>query len=114
MLKQTLLCTALITAGMIGTVSARQSSERPQVDYTLVFTGAESRNDTVDPALAAITAWLAENFDLPAADHPRVELVPPAPMRRRSAGSASTTARSQANSRLIRSRCWCARGAWAE
>ena len=75
MLKQVLLCTALITAGTTATVRAQQSDHRPTIDYTLVFTGAESRDGAVDPAvLVAITAWLTESFELPATDHPRVEL----------------------------------------
>jgi hypothetical protein len=77
MLKQALLCTALITAGMTGTAGAQQSDQRPQIDYTPAE--AASRQGIVDPAvLATIIAWLAENFDLPATDQPRIELVPPA------------------------------------
>jgi len=79
MLKQTLLCTALITAGMTGTVSAQQSSHRPPIDYTLVFTEADGGPGAVNPAvLATIIKWLAGNFDLPTADQARVEFVPPA------------------------------------
>src|SRR5262249_12152772 len=79
MLKQTLLCTALITAGMIGTVSAQQSSQRPPIDHMLVFTEADGGPGAVNPAvLTTIIKWLAGNFDLPSANQPRVELVPPA------------------------------------
>ena len=79
MLKQALLCTALISAGMTGMASAQQSDQRPQIDYIRVFTEVEPRPGAVDPALlAAIADWLAANFDLPATDRPRVEFVPPA------------------------------------
>jgi Domain of unknown function (DUF6647) len=79
MLKQVLLCTALITAGMTGTVSAQQPDQAPRSDRALVLTEAASRAGIVDPAaLASIIAWLAENFNLTAADQPRVEFVPPA------------------------------------
>jgi hypothetical protein len=79
MLKQALLCTVLITAGMTGTVSAQQSEQRSQIDYIRVFTEVEPRPGAVDPALlAAIAAWLSANFDLPETDRPRVEFVPPA------------------------------------
>jgi len=79
MLKQTFLCTALITAAMSGMASAQQADQRQTTDYTLVFTEAKLQPGAVNPAvLAEITAWLAKNFDLPVTDQPRVELVPPA------------------------------------
>ena len=79
MLKKVLLCTVLITSGILGTVSARQPDQGPTIDYTLVFTEAEARKVAINPAvLAAIMTWLSENFDLPMTDQPRVELVPPA------------------------------------
>jgi hypothetical protein len=79
MLKQVLLCTALITTGMTGSLSARQPDQGLTIDYTLVFTEAESGAGAIAPAvLTAITTWLAENFDLPAGDHPRIELASPA------------------------------------
>jgi len=79
MLKQMLLCAALITTVPIAILSAQQPDPGPTIDYMPVFTEAESPNGAVDPAvLTGITSWLAENFDLPAVNQPRVELVPPA------------------------------------
>jgi hypothetical protein len=79
MLKQALLYTLLITAEMTCTVSAQQPDQRPQINYIPVFTEVVSRPDIVDPAvLATIITWLAENFDLPATEQPRIELVAPA------------------------------------
>jgi hypothetical protein len=68
-----------VGTGTTATVGAQQPDHGPRIDYTLVFTATEPQPGIVDPAvLAAITTWLADNFDLPAANRPRVELVPPA------------------------------------
>jgi hypothetical protein len=78
MLKQALLCTALITAGMTGTVSAQPLDQRPPIDDIRAITAAQPRPSAIDPTvLAAIAAWLSDNFDLPRTDQPRVEFVSP-------------------------------------
>jgi len=79
MLKQVLLCSALITVGTIGAVSAHEPDQQTTFVYPLVFAEAAFPTTAVDTAvLAEITAWLAENFNLPATDEPRVAFVPSA------------------------------------
>lgn len=69
MLKQALLCTALIAAAMATTAGAQQPQPGPGIDDTTAVTAAESRPGPVDPAvLTTITAWLSDNFGLPAAN----------------------------------------------
>ena len=73
MLKQVLLCCALITTmGPTAMVKAQPADRR------LVVSESASGGAAVDPAvLAEIAAWLGESFQLPASDPPKMEFVSP-------------------------------------
>jgi hypothetical protein len=77
MLKQALLC-----AFIAGTAAAgpAETSDTQATDYTHVFIANEVPFDTTPTAglLATIAGWIIQNFDLPAADAPKIELASPA------------------------------------
>ena len=78
MLKQAVLCTALMGSSIAGIAAA--DSDTQTADFTHVFAAHEVPAVTTPPAalLAPILAWITHNFDLPAADMPAVELTSPA------------------------------------
>jgi hypothetical protein len=78
MLKQAVLCTALMGSSIAGIAAA--DSDTQTADFTHVFAAHEVPAVTTPPTalLAPILAWITHNFDLPAADMPAVELTSPA------------------------------------
>ena len=87
MLKQALLCTVFVASlgYPAGAQSPRTQPIEPNtpeariIDYTHIFSAGEARPDAIPALLAAVSEWLAENFDLPATkDLPGLEFASPA------------------------------------
>jgi len=81
MLKQALLCIAFIGSGITGIAAggSAATSETRTADLTHIFAWQDVSPGTTPRAtlLASVSAWITQNFGLPAADAPAIEIASP-------------------------------------